>query len=142
VSSSAPLADGLRTHSTQELVVLALTVHVYVSGVASVLPAASVARTWKVWLPLARPVYDTPLVHDVNAALSSLHSNVARHSLAWNVNAAVVLVEVDGGYVSIVVSGAVRSITHVRVAGDVSAFPAASVAYTLNVCEPAASGPA
>jgi len=32
------------------------TVHVNVAGEASVLPAASVARTWKVWEPSARPV--------------------------------------------------------------------------------------
>ena len=31
------------------------TVHVCEAGVASVCPAASVARTWKVWLPSARP---------------------------------------------------------------------------------------
>jgi len=29
-------------------------VHVYEAGLASVFPAASVARTWKVWLPSAR----------------------------------------------------------------------------------------
>ncbi len=31
-------------------------VQVKLAGVASVLPAASVARTWKVWEPSARPV--------------------------------------------------------------------------------------
>ncbi|MCB9573238.1 MAG: hypothetical protein H6709_14225 [Kofleriaceae bacterium] len=31
------------------------TVQVYVAGVASTLPAPSVARTWNVWLPSARP---------------------------------------------------------------------------------------
>ena len=32
------------------------TVHANAAGVGSTLPAASVARTWKVWLPSARPV--------------------------------------------------------------------------------------
>ena len=32
------------------------TVHEWLAGDASVLPAASVARTWKEWLPAARPV--------------------------------------------------------------------------------------
>ena len=31
-------------------------VHVKAAGVASTLPAVSMARTWKVWLPAARPV--------------------------------------------------------------------------------------
>jgi hypothetical protein len=31
-------------------------VHVELAGVASVLPAASVARTWNVWLPATRPL--------------------------------------------------------------------------------------
>ena len=30
------------------------TVHEYVAGVGSVLPAASLARTWKLWLPSRR----------------------------------------------------------------------------------------
>jgi hypothetical protein len=30
-------------------------VHVWLAGVASVFPAGSVARTWNVWLPAARP---------------------------------------------------------------------------------------
>ena len=30
-------------------------VHVTLAGEASVFPAPSVARTWKVWLPAARP---------------------------------------------------------------------------------------
>ena len=34
---------------------VASIVHVWVAGVASTLPAGSVARTWKVWLPSARP---------------------------------------------------------------------------------------
>ena len=34
--------------------------------------------------------------------------------------------------------GAVRSIVHVRVAGDASVLPAASLARTSNVCEPSA----
>ena len=32
------------------------TTQVKLAGVASVLPAASIARAWKVWLPSERPV--------------------------------------------------------------------------------------
>ena len=32
------------------------TVQVWLAGVASVFPAGSVARTWKVWLPAVKPV--------------------------------------------------------------------------------------
>ena len=31
-------------------------VHVWLAGLASVFPAGSVARTWKVWLPAVKPV--------------------------------------------------------------------------------------
>jgi hypothetical protein len=32
------------------------TVHVWLAGVGSMFPAGSVARTWKVWLPVVKPV--------------------------------------------------------------------------------------
>ena len=40
--------------ATAELGAVVSTVHVKLAGVASVLPASSVARTWKVWLPSER----------------------------------------------------------------------------------------
>ena len=40
------------------------------------LPAASVALTWKVWEPLAKPVYFLGEEQALKAALSSLHSKV------------------------------------------------------------------
>ena len=42
--------------STGGVVSAAATVQVDDAGVASVLPAGSLARTWKVWEPSARPV--------------------------------------------------------------------------------------
>ena len=45
-------------------------------GVGSVLPAASVARTLKVWLPSARGPTDSGLVHAVQAPASRRHSKV------------------------------------------------------------------
>ena len=71
--------------------------------------------------------------------MSSLHWNVP-DSVELNANAA--LVDVVGlvGAAVIVVFGAVVSpaalTVHVCVAGEASALPAASVASTLNVCEP------
>ena len=47
--------DGSAGTSSKDVFGAAVsTVHVWEAGVASVWPAASVARTWKVWLPSAR----------------------------------------------------------------------------------------
>ena len=54
----------------------AVIVQVKLAGVASV-PNPLTARTWNVWLPTARPVYDLGVVQAANAAPSSAHSNVA-----------------------------------------------------------------
>ena len=87
------------------------------AGVRSVLPAASVARTWKVCEPTARPEYALGDVQAANAAASSLHSNVEGVSDEEKENEALVSVVVAGGCAVIVVSGAVvsttASITHV-----------------------------
>src|SRR5215217_5857526 len=63
---------------------VASIVHVNDAGVASVLPAASVARASKVCEPSARPVYDFGEVHEAKEAPSSLHSNVDPASLLLN----------------------------------------------------------
>ncbi len=47
-----------------------LTVHVREAGVASVFPAKSMARTWKVCVPGARPVNALGELHDPYAAPS------------------------------------------------------------------------
>jgi hypothetical protein len=47
------------------------------AGVGSVLPAASVARTEKVWLPSVRDDALYGLEHDPNAPPSTRHWNVA-----------------------------------------------------------------
>ena len=49
------------------------TFHVKEAGVGSMFPAASMVRTWKVWLPSLKPGYDCGLVQAVNEPLSSLH---------------------------------------------------------------------
>ena len=72
-----------------------------------------------------------------------VHRNV-EVSEAWNVKVAVVEVPFAGP-LSIVVSGGVVSpggvvvvTVHARVAAEASVLPAASVARTLNECEPTA----
>ena len=52
----------------------AVTVQPALAGLASVLPAASVARTLKVCEPAPRALYAFGLVHDANEPESSLHS--------------------------------------------------------------------
>ena len=114
-------------------------VHVCVAGVASALPAASLARTLNVCAPVVRPLYSFGLEHVAKLLASSLHSNVAPASLAVNANEALVESVDASGPDVIVVSGGVVSagvIVHVRVAGVASVLPAGSVARTLNVCAP------
>ena len=68
-----------------------------------------------------------------------MHSNVAFASSEENSNVAEVDVVVPLGPESIVVSGAVVSIVHVRVSAVWSVLPTASVALTENVCSPSES---
>ena len=110
-----------------------------VAGVASVFPAGSLARTWKVWDPLGKAVYVLGLVHAAKAAVSSLHSKVEPASVAVNVNVAVFGLLLPLGPPVIVVSGAVVSMVHVALAGNASVLPTASFARTENVCDPVAS---
>jgi hypothetical protein len=113
------------------------------AGEASVLPAASVARTRNSWPPIARPEYSCGGVQGLNRALSSAHSNVAFGSDAEKSKLAPVLVVVGSGPLTIVVSGAVvsaaDSIVQAYSAGDGSVLPAASVARTAKVWRPSAT---
>ena len=86
---------------------------VYAARLPSTLPAGSMARTRKVWLPAVNPVKFCGLVHAAKAAPSSLHSKVLPASFEVNVKLALVLFVAAGGLVVIVVVGFVASIVHV-----------------------------
>src|SRR5207244_8717992 len=91
------------------------TVQLTVAGVASMLPAASLARTWKVCvLASTRPLKLVGLVQAAKAAASSLHSKLAPLSgeLKLMLGELVLL----SGAVLMIVSGAVRSTVQVTVA--------------------------
>ena len=78
---AAALADGFVGVDVKEAVgAVESTVHVELAGVASTLPAASIARTWNVWLPDARPLSASGLEHAANGEPSRLHSNVPASS--------------------------------------------------------------
>jgi hypothetical protein len=106
------------------------TVQVCCAGEPSTFPAGSVARTLKVWLPPASPVYVWGDAHAAKAEPSRLHWNVEPASVDVKVKDAVVwFVGLVGALVTDV-SGAVTSIVHVCEAGVASVFPAGSVART------------
>ena len=79
------------------------------AGVASTLPAASVALTEKVCEPLARPVYFFGEEQALKTLPSSLHSNLEFASDEEKVNVALFCFMVPEGPESIVVSGGVVS---------------------------------
>jgi hypothetical protein len=91
--------------------------HVSLAGVPSVLSAASMARTWNVWLPSSSALVVCGLVQPVQLPPSTRHSKVEPPSLEWNVNVGVASLSSAGGAESIVVFGGVRSIVQVCVAG-------------------------
>ena len=115
------------------------------AGDASVLPAASLALTWNVWLPSAKLEYDLGLVHAANESESNLHSdNVTAVPVPSAVNAILIefeFVEPPGATALLlpsvapvmVVIGLIVSMVQVDDAGDASVLPAASVALTWNV---------
>src|SRR5919204_3303034 len=86
------------------------TVQVRLAGVASVLPAESVAATENVWVPAARSEYACGDVQGAAAALSSEQANVAA-SVAVKEKVALVVETVPVGPSVIVVSGGVVSTT-------------------------------
>jgi hypothetical protein len=128
-------ADGLA--GLESMVVLGAVrsiVQVWLAGVASVLPAASVARAWKVWLPpVSAGEIDSGLVQDVQLPPSTRHSKVEPLSEELKLKLGVVLLDGSDGLESIVVFGAVRSTVQVWLGGVASVFPAASVARTCKV---------
>ena len=72
-------------------------------------------------------------MQEENVALSRLHAKVLPVSVEVKLKLALVLLVEPAGPAVIVVSGAVISIVHVKLAGVGSVFPAASVACTWNV---------
>jgi hypothetical protein len=118
----------------------ASTVQVRAAGEASTLPAPSVAFTEKVWVPTESPLYDFGEVHSAHDPESSLHWKLEPLSLELKPMLALVAVVVVAGPEPIVVSGAVVSAggvavetVQLRVAGELSTLPAASVALTAKV---------
>jgi len=107
------------------------TVHAKLAGVESVFPAASVARTSKVWLVSLRPVYTCGEVHEENVPPSSRHSKVAPASLELNVKVASVEFVGSSGDESINVCGGVASTVTVTEFELPEALPAASVAIAV-----------
>ena len=85
------------------------TVQLRLAGVASVLPALSVALTWKVLGPSARPLYACGDVHAAKGPPFKLHSNVEPDSLEENVRFAEELETIPDGPLTMDVSGAVVS---------------------------------
>src|SRR3954453_22543287 len=112
---------------------------VYVAGVASRLPAASTARTSKVWLPSASAAVVWRLVQALQLPPSIRHSNVAPPSGELKPKVGVASLSRAGGFEPMLVSGGVRSTVHVCVAGVPSVLPAVSVARTSKVWLPSAS---
>ena len=72
-------------------------------------------------------------MHAAHAAPSSEHSKLALALADENAKVAEVEDVFAGGAAVIAVPGAVTSTVHVRVAGDASTLPAASVARTPNM---------
>ena len=81
----------------------------WLAGVASVLPAASVARTSKVWLPAPSAPSVSGLEHAVQLPPSTRHSKVEPASEELNEKVGVVSFDGSVGVASIVVAGAVLS---------------------------------
>ena len=115
VPSKAKLADRLVPPSAGPEVMTvsgaatssASIAHSWTAAVGSTLPAASIARTRKVWSPTARPVYSTGETHGAEAP-SSAQLKVESGSLDEKVKVALVSFE-SAGPESIVVSGGVVS---------------------------------
>ncbi len=112
-------------------------VQVRSAGVASTFPAASRARTAKVWDPCPSPVRVRGEVQTVHwAAPSRRHSSVpASEELKVKV-AEVEATVPDGPDPAIVVVGACVSTVHVRSAGEASTLPTASRARARNEAGP------
>lgn len=88
-------------------------VHVYEAGVASTLPAGSMARTWKVCEPSASAPVANAEVQALNAEPSTLHWKVEPACVAVKENEDVAEFEMSGGCAVMVVSGGIVSTVHV-----------------------------
>jgi hypothetical protein len=87
------------------------TVKLRDAGLASTFPAASLARTSKVWLPSVKPEYDLGDEQAAQLLASRRHSNVEPDSLELNPKLAEVELTVPEGPEEMVVSGGVVSVT-------------------------------
>jgi hypothetical protein len=110
------------------------TVIARLAGLMSVLPAAYVARTSKVWAPSVSAAVVCGEVQAAKGAASTRHWKLEPGSL----EIAYVGVLSVVGPESIVVCGAVVSTVIARLAGLPSTYPAASLARTSKVCAPSA----
>src|SRR3954468_15557986 len=118
------------------------TVHVRLAGVASVLPAASVARTSTVCLPPSSSPSFQPAAHGAHATVSTLslvslsrrHSNVELGSDEVELNVGVRSVDLppSSGPTAIAVSGASASTVKARAAGVESSLPSVDFARTFS----------
>jgi hypothetical protein len=119
------------------------TVQPRVAGVGSVLPDVSTALTETVWPPGFKEEKDSDSAHVCQEAESSLHWKLEPLSLEEKPKFAVVDIVVPEGPATIEVLGGVVSpsarTVQVRLAGEASVLPAASVALTAKVCEPIVS---
>ena len=98
--------------------------------------ALSMARTWKVCDPPAKPVYFLGEVQLPKGAPSMEHSKVDPASEEEKLNVASGTVIVPEGPESIAVSGTVVSTVQFCAAGLASVLPTASMALTWKVCDP------
>ena len=114
------------------------TVHVYVAGEVSTLPAVSIALTWKLCDPSESDGVVNGEVHTANADESSEHWKV-EVSLAVKPKLGVAAFDESEGVAVNDVSGAIVAILHVYVAGLASTLPAVSIALTWKLCDPSES---
>src|SRR5947208_894681 len=115
------------------------TVQVWLECVASVLPAGSVARTSKVWLPAPSAEVAWGLVQADQLPPSIRHSKVEPGSLELKLKLGVGSFDGLPGPEFSDVVGAVVSTVHAWLAGELSVLPAASVARTSKVWLPSPS---
>jgi hypothetical protein len=110
-------------------------------AVAPVLPAASVARTAKVWAPSASPEYEAGLEHAEDVPPSLWHWKLSPGSLSENTKLALMrLVKLAGPDPMAGAGGGVVSIVHEKAVGK-PVWLSESVARTLKVWLPSGVAP-
>jgi hypothetical protein len=148
VKASVALAPGERAGGAESIFVpgaCVSTVNDRLAGDASAFPAASLARTETECAPSVSVVVVHGLLHAAHVVESTRHWNVDALSLAVKAKVGVASFVGPLGPEPIDVSGAVMSgggavlTVNERLAGDASAFPAASVARTETLCAPSLS---